>query len=123
MPDPLSRRALFAAAPAALPFALTAQQQTTAPPDLGARVYNVRTYGAKGDGKTLDTAAIQTAIDTCTRERGGTVLIPAGDFVVGTVELKSNVTLHLAAAGRLLGSAKPEDYRAGTGVPPATATS
>src|SRR4051812_39932886 len=73
---------------------------------LGARVYNVRDFGAAGDGKTLDTAAVQSAIDQCHRDRGGTVLIPGGDFVVGTIELKSNVTLHLAAGGKLQGSPK-----------------
>src|SRR5215467_14483692 len=80
--------------------------------------FNVRDFGASGDGKTLDTAAVQKAIDACTAAGGGTVLVPPGDFVVGTVELKSNVTLHLAAAGRLLGSGKPGDYSAGKGVPP-----
>jgi hypothetical protein len=84
----------------------------------GASVYNVREFGAKGDGKTLDTAAIQKAIDKCFTEKGGTVLIPAGDFLSGTLELKSNVTLHIAAAGKLLGSPKREDYTAGKGVPP-----
>ena len=84
----------------------------------GARTYNVRDFGARGDGKTLDTAAVQAAIDACARDRGGTVVVPAGDFLVGTVELKSNVTLHLAAAGRLLGSGKGENYSSGKGVPP-----
>jgi len=84
----------------------------------GAAIYNVRDHGAKGDGKTLDTAAIQSAIDKCFKEKGGTVLIPAGDFLSGTLELKSNVTLHIAAAGKLLGSPKREDYTAGKGVPP-----
>jgi hypothetical protein len=84
----------------------------------GARVYNVRDFGAKGDGTTLDTAAIQAAIDACHQARGGTVLLPAGDFLSGTLELRSFVTLHLAAAGRLLGSGNPADYRAGNGVPP-----
>jgi hypothetical protein len=84
----------------------------------GAGVHNIRNYGAKGDGKTLDTAAVQAAIDACAADRGGIVMVPAGDFVVGTVELKSNVTLHLAAAGRLLGSDKIEHYSAGKGVPP-----
>ncbi|HWR37398.1 MAG TPA: glycosyl hydrolase family 28 protein [Clostridia bacterium] len=83
----------------------------------GARIYDVRSFGAKGDGHTLDTAAVQAAIDTCNKDKGGTVVIPAGDFVVGTLELKSNVTLHLAAQGRLLGSPRIEDYRAGDGVP------
>ncbi len=84
----------------------------------GARVFNVRSYGAKGDGSTLDTAAVQAAIDACNQDKGGIVLVPAGDFVVGTLELKSNVTLHLAAAGRLLGSGDPAHYSAGKGVPP-----
>ena len=85
---------------------------------LGARVYNVREFGAKGDGSTLDTAAVQAAIDGSNRDKGGTVLVPAGDFVVGTLELKSNVTLHLAAQGRLLGSSNIEHYKAGNGIPP-----
>ena len=84
----------------------------------GARIHNIRTYGAKGDGETLDTAAVQAAIDDCTKNQGGIVLVPAGDFVVGTLQLKDNVTLHLAAGGRLLGSGKPEHYSAGNGVPP-----
>ena len=84
----------------------------------GSRIYNVRDFGAAGDGKTLDTAALQAAIDACNADRGGTVLIPAGDFLIGTTELKSNVTLHLTPQGRLLGSSRPEDYSAGKGVPP-----
>jgi polygalacturonase len=83
----------------------------------GARIYNVCDYGAKGDGKTLNTKAIQSAIDKCFADKGGTVLIPTGDFLSGTLELKSNVTLHIAASGKLLGSPKREDYTAGKGVP------
>ena len=86
--------------------------------NLGARVYNVREFGAKGDSTSLDTQSIQAAIDACNKDKGGTVLIPAGDFVVGTLELKSNVTLHLAAQGRLLGSPNIEHYKAGNGIPP-----
>lgn len=85
---------------------------------IGARVFNVRDYGAKGDGATLDTAAVQAAIDACHRERGGTVLVPAGEFLVGTLQLKSNVTLHVAVQGKLLGSPRRQDYAAGEGVPP-----
>jgi len=83
----------------------------------GARIYNVRDYGAIGDGKTLNTVAIQKAIDACHNDKGGTVLIPAGDFLSGTIELKSNTTLHIVASGKLLGSPKREDYSAGKGVP------
>ena len=86
--------------------------------DSGARVYNIADFGAVGDGNTLNTVAVQKAIDTCTTESGGTVLVPAGDFVIGTIELKSNVKLQIAARGRLLGSAKIEHYKAGNNVPP-----
>ena len=81
-------------------------------------VFDVFEYGAKGDGKTVDTAAVQLAVDSCNRENGGVVLVPAGDFVVGTVQLKSNVTLHLGPGARLLGSGDPTHYSAGRGVPP-----
>jgi hypothetical protein len=83
----------------------------------GTRVYNICDHGAKGDGKTLNTMAIQSAIDKCFNDQGGTVLIPAGDFLCGTIELKSNVTLHISAAGKLLGSPRREDYTAGKGIP------
>lgn len=85
--------------------------------DLGTRIYNIRAYGAKGDGTTIDTAAVQAAIDACTRDGGGTVLVPAGTFVIGTVELKSNVTLHIAASGKLLGSADGKQYHAVDAIP------
>jgi hypothetical protein len=85
--------------------------------DLGARVYNIRSYGAKGDKSTLDTAAVQAAIDACTNDGGGTVLVPAGTFTIGTVELKSNVTLHIAASGTLLGSGDGKQYHAVDAIP------
>jgi hypothetical protein len=85
--------------------------------DLGARVYNIRSYGAKGDGSAIDTAALQAAIDVCNRDGGGIVLVPAGTFQIGTVELKSNVTLHIAAAGKLLGSADGKQYHAVNAIP------
>ncbi len=85
--------------------------------DLGARVYNVRDHGAKGDGKTLDTAAVQGAIEACNRDGGGTVLVPAGEFHIGAIELKSNVTLHLSAGAKLLGSADGKQYHAVDAIP------
>jgi hypothetical protein len=83
----------------------------------GTRVYNIVDFGAKGDGKTLDTAAVQAAIDACNKDQGGTVLVPAGVFVIGTVELKSNVTLHISAQGKLLGSADGKQYHAVDAIP------
>lgn len=93
------------------------QGATSGSQDLGARVYNIRDFGAKGDGTTLDTAALQSAIDACTRDHGGTVLVPAGTFVIATVEIKSNVTLHIAAGGKLLGSADGKQYHAVDAIP------
>jgi len=98
-------------------FSSNGTAQTTDDKLSGAHVFNVREFGAKGDGKNLDTVAVQSAIDAAYKDQGGTVLIPAGTFVVGTIELKSNVTLKLAVQGRLLGSDKPEHYRAGNGIP------
>lgn len=85
--------------------------------DLGAKVYNVRSYGARGDGKSVDTRAVQAAIDACTNDDGGIVLVPAGTFVIGSTELKSNVTLRIAAGGKLLGSGDGRDYHAVEAVP------
>ncbi len=80
-------------------------------------VYNVRDFGARGDGKTLDTAAVQAAIDACHRDQGGIVLVPAGIFAIGTVELKSNVTLRIAAQGILLGTDDGRQYHAADAIP------
>ncbi|MEW5870188.1 MAG: glycoside hydrolase family 28 protein [Chloroflexota bacterium] len=70
---------------------------------------NVLDFGAVPDGQTLDTAAIQAALDACA-PAGGTVYIPAGRYLSGSVFLHSNTTLHLEAGAILLGSQDPEDY-------------
>lgn len=85
--------------------------------DLGARVYNIRDFGAKGDGKAMDTGALQAAIDACTNDGGGTVLVPAGTFQIGSTELKSNVTLYVSAGATLLGSADGKQYHAVDAIP------
>lgn len=74
------------------------------------QTFNVTSYGAKGDGKTLNTTNIQRAIDDCSSKGGGTVLFPQGTFVSGTIRLKSNVTLHLSYNSILKGSDRLEDY-------------
>jgi polygalacturonase len=75
-------------------------------------VYNVRDFGAAGDGATLDTAALNRAIDTCTKAGGGTVVLPPGRYLTGTVQLKSHVTFEIQAGATLLGSENPDDYPA-----------
>jgi polygalacturonase len=73
-------------------------------------VYRISDFGALGDGKTLNTAAIQKAIDECGRNGGGTVDVPAGVFLSGTLQLRSNVNLHLESGGVLKGSSRLEEY-------------
>jgi Glycosyl hydrolases family 28 len=102
---------------ASLAAPLLRAQNPAAHNDLGARVYNVRDHGAKGDGVTLDTASIQAAVDACHHDGGGTVLVPAGSFHIGALELRSNVTLHVAAGGKLLGSADGKQYHAVDAIP------
>lgn len=75
-------------------------------------VYDVRDFGAAGDGVALDTDAIQSAIDACHEAGGGTVLVSPGIYVTGTIYLKSDVNLHLSSGARLLGSERREDYNA-----------
>ena len=73
---------------------------------------NILEFGAIGDGKTLNTVAIQQAIDTCYSRGGGQVVIPAGTFVSGTVYLKSNVELHFEHNAHLIASTDMDDYNA-----------
>jgi polygalacturonase len=73
-------------------------------------VRTVTSYGAKGDGKTLNTQAVNQAISECSAAGGGTVIVPAGRFVSGPIELLENVTLHLEAGAVIMGSTNLEDY-------------
>lgn len=75
---------------------------------------NVRSIGAVGDGKTLDTLAIQKAIDQVASAGGGRVVIPAGDFLIGALMLKDHVELHLADDAVLLASPNRADYPSNT---------
>ena len=68
--------------------------------------------GAVGDGKAINTAQIQKAIDQVHEQGGGRVLIPRGQFVTGTLYLKSHVRLSLQGGAELLGSRSLADYPA-----------
>lgn len=67
-------------------------------------------YGAKPDGKTLDTRAIQAAIDACSAKGGGIVRLDGGAFLSGPVVLKSHITLDIEPGSTLLGSPDHADY-------------
>ena len=73
-------------------------------------VYNVRDYGAVGDGQTLDTQAINQAIRACNQAGGGTVLFTPGEYVTGTFIMLSHVTLNLEAGAVIKGSTNLVDY-------------
>ena len=79
-------------------------------PEMASGVYDVRTFGAKGDGKTKDTAAIQAAIDAASAAGGGEVFLGAGTYLSGSVYLKDNIDFHLGPGATLLGSDNPLDY-------------
>jgi polygalacturonase len=75
--------------------------------DLTPAVYDVRTFGATGDGKTVDTPAINAAIDQVSAAGGGRLLFPAGTYVCFTIRLKSNVELYLSRGCTVLAADSP----------------
>jgi polygalacturonase len=100
MQTALTRRGLLAAAIA-----------VSTPRFARAASISVTGAGAVGDGRTLNTAAIQTAIDRCAEGGGGTVIFPAGRYVTGTLLLRSKIALRLEQDAVLLGSTNLPDYR------------
>jgi hypothetical protein len=72
--------------------------------------FNITKYGAIADAETVNTQAIQKAIDEASEKGGGRVIVPSGQFVSGAFFLKSNVELHLEKGARLLGSTNRLDY-------------
>jgi polygalacturonase len=75
------------------------------------RIFDPKHFGALGDGQALDTPALQRAIDAASHAGGGTVQLPPGRYVTGTLLLKSNVTLELLNGATLLGSLNPAHYQ------------
>jgi hypothetical protein len=74
------------------------------------KVFDIRAHGAVGDGTTVNTTAIQKAIDACHAAGGGRVVVPVGVFVSGSLRLKSRVTLKIDQGGILRGSPRIGDY-------------
>jgi len=70
----------------------------------------ITNYGAKADGKTLNTIAIQKAIDAAFKNKSGIVVFPKGEFLSGSIQMKTNVSLRLDEGAVLLGSTNPQDY-------------
>ena len=64
--------------------------------------YDVRAYGAIGDGKKLEQVAINKTIEACSKNGGGTVYIPAGKYLSGSIHLKSNINLYLEAGSTII---------------------
>ncbi len=94
---------LFSAAPrATLSFATNAADTSA---------YNVKTYGAKGDGKALDTAAINKAIDAAAAAGGGTVYFPAGNYLSVSIHLKSNIALYLDQGATIVAANTSSDVK------------
>lgn len=86
-------------------FKVQAQEKTKTPKE-----FLITNYGAKADGKTLNTIAIQKAIDVAFKNKGGCVVFPKGKFLSGSIQMKTNVSLRLEEGAVLLGSTNPGDY-------------
>jgi len=80
-------------------------------------LYNIIDFGAVGDGVTINTAAINKAVDKCSENGGGMVVFPQGVFLSGTIMMKSNVEIHLEMGSTLLASTEHKDFPSQT--PPA----
>ena len=93
------------------------QSQPAAPPTTAEkRIYfDVRTFGAKGDGTTIDSPAINTAIDAAANAGGGTVIFSAGVYASYSIHLKTNVALFLQQGATILAAPTPYDGTASGG--------
>ncbi|MCH6264594.1 glycosyl hydrolase family 28 protein [Neobacillus citreus] len=78
--------------------------------DVLGKVFNVKDFGAVGDGETKDTAAIQAAIDAASARPNSVVILPAGTYYSAPLSLKSNMTFEIQKDATLLGSRDKDDY-------------
>src|SRR4051812_1823813 len=91
-------------------MALLLASSLAAGPSTAPAIFDVRAHGAIGDGESNSTKAIQSAIDAAAQAGGGTVLVPAGRYVTGSLVLRSNINLRVDAGAVLLGSQNPDDF-------------
>lgn len=114
--DPVGRVLVLCAVVLVLVHALgpggRAARATTEGDAGGARV-SVRDHGAVGDGERLETAAFARAVEAVAAAGGGTVEVPPGRYLTGTIRIESGTRLHLEAGATLLGSPRPQDYPVG----------
>src|SRR5579871_4628834 len=90
---------------------------TTPVTDSAEREYDVRKFGAKGDGKTLDTPAINKAIDAAAATGVGTVYFPVGSYLCYSIRLKSKIRLQLASGATIIAADPPEKGKEGFDLP------
>jgi len=98
--------AIVGAAGVLAPLGIGAQPSSQGPPLHGSS-YDVRSFGATGDGKTIDTPAINKAIEAAANAGGGTVLFPAGTYNSFSIHLKSNVALYLLQGAKIVAAETP----------------
>ncbi len=79
-------------------------------PSFSSSSYNITDFGAVGNGSTLNTQAINKAIEVCSINGGGTVIVPKGVFLTGAIHLQNNVNLHITENATLKFSTNPTDY-------------
>ena len=103
------RLADFDASAAALPRQREVLQQTDNRPPRG-KFINVRERGVKGDGIALDQEALQKVIDECSQSGGGTVWLPPGHYLTGTLFLRGKVRLHLSAGATILAATNRDHF-------------
>src|SRR6201992_953812 len=98
------RRDLLKASPLVLASSVghVALAQTPVEPHAAEAIYDVRRFGATGDGKTVDSPAINRAIEAVAAAGGGTLVFPAGTYVCFTIHLKSKVDLYLSRGCTIL---------------------
>jgi polygalacturonase len=102
------RRDFLKLAPFALaPGAAFAQDATSSATGSAPLLFDVRRYGAAGDGKSVDTRAINNAVEAAAAVGGGVVVLPAGDYVCFSIRLKSHVSLYLSQGATILAAASP----------------